>query len=115
MRKKYKQLYVVIKGRVTGVFDKWGGNNGAEASVKGFSSPEFRGKFYHLEDAVSYYKKRCNENPVVHFEIEEDIFEKEDDDLEYMIYAIRHPLTGDPFYVGQTQDLEPKIAAKTHG
>lgn len=38
-----KKFYAIARGRVPGIYDKWYGEDGAEAQVKGFPKARFRG------------------------------------------------------------------------
>ncbi|MDZ7314887.1 MAG: ribonuclease HI [candidate division KSB1 bacterium] len=53
MSSSKKIFYAVARGRRTGLFTSWGGENGAEEQVRGFPGAVFKG-FARLEDALDY-------------------------------------------------------------
>jgi ribonuclease HI len=65
--KKGKNYYSVAIGREPGIYDRWDGQNGAEAQVKGFPKALFKG-FGTLEDAGEWLRRQGVENPVVYVE-----------------------------------------------
>jgi ribonuclease HI len=50
-----KQHYAVVRGRKPGVYDRWGGEDGAEAQIKGFPGAVFRG-FASRYEADQYFR-----------------------------------------------------------
>jgi ribonuclease HI len=52
---KKKQVYVVVRGRKPGIYERWFGENEAAEQVDGFQGALFKG-FRHREDAVAWLK-----------------------------------------------------------
>ena len=48
-----KKYYAVVRGRKTGIFTEWEGDNGAKKAVYGYSNSKFKG-FTRYEDAVEF-------------------------------------------------------------
>ncbi len=59
MSKTSKKIYAVARGRKTGIFSKWFGEDGAEVQIRQFSGARYKG-FSNLEDARKWL---CN--PVI--------------------------------------------------
>ncbi len=55
MAKKAKNLYVVVKGKKTGIFKTWYGKNGAAELVKGVEGARYKG-FVTAEEALDWVK-----------------------------------------------------------
>lgn len=55
MAKKTNKYYAVAEGRNPGIYDKWYGQDGAEAQVKGFPKARFKG-FSTLQEAEGFLK-----------------------------------------------------------
>jgi ribonuclease HI len=64
MSNSKKQFYVVLKGRVPGVYGKWSGEGGAEEQVKGFPGAVFKG-FATRAEADSYLQGGGKQQPAV--------------------------------------------------
>jgi hypothetical protein len=103
-----KQLYVVLKGKKTGIFNSWSGKNGVEIQITGFSGAKYRGRFYKLDDAIHYYKKYNNDEPKINFKIEQNNKVAEPDGKDYITYVLIDPRDKKPFYVGQTSNFEKR-------
>jgi ribonuclease HI len=56
MAKVKNKYYAVARGRKPGIYTAWSGQDGAEAQIKGFSNPLFRG-FGTLEDAEAWLRQ----------------------------------------------------------
>ena len=56
MSKKKKRYYAVVKGRKTGIYNKWYGDDGAAAQIENFSGSIYKG-FNSLEDAKIWFKE----------------------------------------------------------
>jgi len=56
MSKKKKKYYAVVKGRKTGIYNKWYGDDGAAAQIENFSGSIYKG-FNSLEDAKIWFKE----------------------------------------------------------
>ena len=54
--KKRKQLYIVIRGRRPGLYDRWFGKGGAAEQVEGFADAVYRG-FYTQQEAVDWLRE----------------------------------------------------------
>ncbi|UCH95197.1 MAG: ribonuclease HI [Candidatus Aminicenantes bacterium] len=65
MGKSKIRFYAVAYGRNPGIYDKWYGEDGAEAQVKGFPNARFQG-FTTRQEAKAWLKEfQLPENPVV--------------------------------------------------
>jgi ribonuclease HI len=53
MSKQKKKLYLVVKGRQPGVYDRWFGTGGAAEQVQGYTKAVYRG-FYSQAEAVEW-------------------------------------------------------------
>lgn len=53
---KRKNFYAVVRGRRTGLFTKWAGENGAQEQVHGFSNAKYEG-FYKLKEAKKWFER----------------------------------------------------------
>ncbi len=58
MSRKTKKFYAVAVGRSPGIYDKWYGEDGAEAQVRGYPNARFKG-FVLLADAEAFLKERA--------------------------------------------------------
>lgn len=126
MAKKSK-YYAVFQGRKTGIFNTWEG--GARLAVDHF--PEtVHASFATLELAEEWFRLQSsttgsNHSPVLHFSTEapahQPIIHPQQATLDgveakkYVVYLIIDPATEEPFYVGQTNDLERRQAAHLGG
>ncbi|WP_082877568.1 viroplasmin family protein [Methylomonas koyamae] len=97
---KKHSLYVVTKGKKTGIFKCWDGDIGARQYVDGFSGSEYRGKLYNLEDAIEWYRDKVGEAPDIHFELEFISIPEHDEGDVYTTYVLIDPRNKKPFYVG---------------
>ena len=117
MAKKPK-FYAVTRGRKLGIFNTWEGS--ARLSVERYPDAKHE-SFATLELAEEWYRQNnptpsSVHSPVVHFSTqgaaEQQIAAPEQatlDDMgvkQYIVYLIIDPVTDEPFYVGQTSDLE---------
>lgn len=96
---------------MTGIFDQW--ENGAKEQVERFSGSVFK-SFSTLELAELWWSKNApeDESPVYHMREPSDIEDKVSDKRgSYITYAIIDPRNGQPFYVGQTGNLEKRKQA----
>ena len=48
-----KKFYAVVRGRKTGIFTEWEGDDGAKRAVEGYSNNKFKG-FNCYDDAVTF-------------------------------------------------------------
>ena len=106
-----KQLYVVLNGRKTGIFNSWSGKHGVEVQIIGFSGAIHRGRFYKLDDAICYYQKHNKDDPKINFKIEKNNKIVEPDGKDYITYVLIDPRDKKPFYVGQTSNFETRKKA----
>lgn len=105
------RYYVVVCGRMTGIFDQW--ENGAKEQVERFSGSMFK-SFSTLELAELWWSKNAPEGelPEYHIRQSSDIEDQVSDKRgSYITYAIIDPRNSQPFYVGQTSDLEQRKQA----
>lgn len=117
MAKKPK-FYAVTRGRKLGIFNTW--EDGARLSVERYPDAK-HGSFATLGLAEEWYRQNSPtpgsvHSPVVHFSTqgatEQQIVAPEQATLgdmgvkEYVVYLIIDPVTEEPFYVGQTSNLE---------
>jgi len=116
---KRRKFYAVVHGRSLGIFDKWEG--GARLSIERFPEAKHQ-SFVTLELAEEWYRqnsptKESRHSPVFHFRTAESTnpaLPPNADCLEgkrYVVYLIIDPLTDDPFYVGQTGNLDRRQKA----
>ncbi|GAB4469554.1 MAG: ribonuclease HI [Anaerolineales bacterium] len=57
MSKRKKSIYLVLKGRQTGVYQEWDGTQGAKAQVEGYAGAIFK-SFYTSEEATNWLKSQ---------------------------------------------------------
>lgn len=116
---KRQKFYAVVHGRKLGIFDKW--EDGARLSIERF--PEARHQsFVTLALAEEWYRqnspaKESRHSPVFHFRTAEPTVPARPSDADcldgkrYVVYLIIDPATDEPFYVGQTGNLERRQRA----
>ena len=115
---KKPRFYAVTRGRKLGIFNTWEG--GARLSVERYPDAKHE-SFVTLELAEEWYRQNnptpgSVHSPVVHFSTqattEQQIAEPAQatlDDMgvkQYVVYLIIDPVSDEPFYVGQTSNLE---------
>jgi ribonuclease HI len=61
--KNKKKFYAVAVGQTPGIYDKWDGDNGAEAQVKGFPNARYQG-FSTIKEAQAWLKEFNRTKPV---------------------------------------------------
>lgn len=116
---KRQKFYAVVRGRKLGIFDKWEG--GARLSIERFPEAKHQ-SFVTLELAEEWYRqnnpaKETRHSPVFHFSTSESPAPARPPDADcmdgkrYVVYLIIDPLTDEPFYVGQTGNLERRQKA----
>ncbi|UVL91806.1 RNase H1/viroplasmin domain-containing protein [Pseudomonas sichuanensis] len=115
---KRTRYYAVVSGKPAGIFSTWEG--GAAQATQGGSGAEHE-SFATLELALEWYRQRVPEgarhaSPVIHFETNDVVPEAIQASLEgiapaqHIVFTICHPETNEPFYVGETIDLERREA-----
>ena len=67
MGKRKKKYYAVIRGHRPGIYDKWYGEDGSEAQVRGFTNALYEG-FYTLRDAEDWWGEFNDTEPQAQFE-----------------------------------------------
>lgn len=115
---KRRKFYAVVRGRTTGIFDKW--ESGARLSVERFPEAKHQ-SFTTLELAEEWYRqnntKESLHSPVFHFCTADSTDPALPPNADcsngkrYVVYLIIDPLTDEPFYVGQTGNLERRQRA----
>lgn len=105
------KFYVVVKGRKTGIFNKWEG--GAKQYVEGYKGAVYK-SFSTIELAEIWWVQmyKGTNNPIFHFNSTEYAVQtlsstiKVEQPGPYFTYLIIDPRTDTPFYVGQTLNME---------
>lgn len=115
---KRPKFYAVVHGRKLGIFDKW--EDGARLSIERFPEAKHQ-SFVTLELAEEWYRqnspaKESRHSPVFYFCTSESPAPARPDadcmdGKRYVVYLIIDPLTDEPFYVGQTSNLERRQKA----
>ncbi len=105
-----KRFYAVAKGRTIGIYDQW--NDGAWDQVDRFPNAIYK-SFAVLELAVAWWKENAGvtDDPALFFRSTLDMQAAGASLLtpecsRYFTYLIIDPRNEQPFYVGQTVDLE---------
>lgn len=55
MSRSKKQLYVVVNGRIPGIYDRWFGEGGAAEQVEGFPEAIYKG-FHNQDEAIAWLR-----------------------------------------------------------
>lgn len=119
---KRARYYAVVSGKPAGIFNKWEG--GAAQATQGIPGAE-HASFATLELAMEWYRQRVPEgaryvSPIIHFETGDIAPEAPQEALQaslegmasaqHVVFTICHPETNEPFYIGETIDLERRKA-----
>ncbi|MCO7055676.1 MULTISPECIES: RNase H1/viroplasmin domain-containing protein [Pseudomonas] len=119
---KRTRYYAVVSGKPTGIFNTWEG--GAAQATQGIPGAD-HASFATLELALEWYRQRVPDgaryaSPVIHFETSDIVPEAPHQALQtsldgmasgqHVVFTICHPETNEPFYVGETIDLERREA-----
>lgn len=109
---KQARFYVVIRGRKTGIFNRW--VDGAFEQINGFSDAKFK-SFTTQELAAEWWRQNAGVDyePVFHFETDLLIQATPEQPSFfagglYCVYLIIDPRNNKTFFVGQTDNIEQR-------
>lgn len=115
---KKTRYYAVVSGTPVGIFNAW--ESGAALATQGVGSALYK-SFTTLELAVEWYRQNIPQgspysSPVFHFKTDNDAPVPPSaapqptlagiDANDYVVFTIVNPENSEPFYVGETKNLE---------